>query len=47
VVGLQREVIFRTVSIEHRIKRDIGSVSDARMEEVDAALKYSLGLSEL
>lgn len=38
---------IRTVSIEHRITDDIGSVPDARMEEVDAALEYSLGLTEL
>jgi len=37
---------IRTVSIEHRITNDIGSIPNARMEEVDAALGYSLGLTE-
>ena len=35
---------IRTVSIEHRITDKIGSVPDARMDEVDTALEYSLGL---
>jgi len=34
----------RTVSIEHRIAEILGSVPDDRMEEVDRALEYSLGL---
>jgi mRNA interferase MazF len=38
---------IRTVSIEHRVTNDIGSIPSARMEEVDAALEYSLGLTEL
>ncbi|MFD1599762.1 type II toxin-antitoxin system PemK/MazF family toxin [Halobellus rarus] len=38
---------IRTVSIEHRIKDNIGTVADARLAEVDAALEYSLGLKEL
>jgi len=38
---------IRTVSIEHHITNAIGSIPDARMEEVDAALEYSLGLTEL
>lgn len=37
---------IRTVSIEHRIKSDIGSVPVFRMEEVNEALEYSLGLRE-
>jgi mRNA interferase MazF len=36
---------IRTVAIEHRIKTVIGSISDERMNDVDTALKYSLGLS--
>jgi len=38
---------LRTVSIEHRISRVIGSVSDDRMAAVDTALEYSLGLREV
>ena len=38
---------LRTVSIEHRIVDVIGSVPDERMEEVDTALEYSLGLREI
>ena len=38
---------IRTVSIEHRIKDNIGSIPDTRLEEVDTALEYSLGLKEL
>lgn len=37
----------RTVSIEHRITDTIGSVPDDRMEDVDTALEYSLGLREV
>jgi len=38
---------IRTVSIEHRIDTSLGSVPASRMEEVDEALEYSLGLREL
>jgi len=38
---------IRTVSIEHRINDNLGSVPDARLDEVDVALEYSLGLTEL
>jgi len=38
---------IRTVSIEHRIRGNIGSIPDTRLEEVDTALEYSLGLKEL
>jgi len=38
---------IRTVSIEHRIRDNIGSIPDTRLEEVDTALEYSLGLKEL
>lgn len=34
----------RTVSIEHRVADDLGSVPEGRMDEVDGALEYSLGL---
>ena len=37
---------IRTVSIEHRIQTRIGSVPASRMEDVDEALEYSLGLRE-
>ena len=37
---------IRTVSIEHRITDNIGCIPDARMAEVDAAIKYSLGLTQ-
>lgn len=35
---------IRTVSIEHRIRENLGSVPTKRMDEVDRALEYSLGL---
>lgn len=38
---------IRTVSIAHRIRDNIGSIPDTRLEEVDTALEYSLGLKEL
>jgi len=38
---------IRTVSIEHRIMENIGSISDELMEDVDVALRYSLGLTEV
>ncbi|MBX0285063.1 type II toxin-antitoxin system PemK/MazF family toxin [Haloarcula salinisoli] len=38
---------IRTVSVDHRIKTDIGSVPESRMDEVDEALEYSLGLKEV
>ena len=38
---------IRTISIEHRITENIGSVPDDRLQEVDTALEYSLGLTEL
>jgi len=38
---------IRTVSIEHRIKENIGSISDELTEDVDVALRYSLGLTEI
>ena len=37
---------IRTVSIEHRISENLGSIPDERMDEVDTALEYSLGLTE-
>lgn len=37
----------RTVSIEHRITKTLGSIPDDRMAAVDQALRYSLGLVEL
>ncbi|MFD1587301.1 type II toxin-antitoxin system PemK/MazF family toxin [Halorientalis brevis] len=38
---------IRTISIEHCITDNIGSVPDERLQEVDTALEYSLGLKEL
>jgi mRNA interferase MazF len=38
---------IRTVSIEHRLTDNIGSIPDTRMEDVDVALEYSLGLKKL
>ena len=38
---------IRTVSIEHRIQTNSGSVPASRMVEIDEALKYSLGLKEV
>ena len=38
---------IRTVSIEHRITENIGSVPDGRMDDVDTALEYSLGLRDV
>lgn len=35
---------LRTISIEHRITENLGPVPADRMEEVDTALEYSLGL---
>lgn len=38
---------IRTVSIEDRIWENIGAVPQERMEQVDSALEYSLGLIEI
>lgn len=35
---------LRTVSIEHRVPEVLGSIPSARMDDVDRALAYSLGL---
>ncbi|WP_254863605.1 type II toxin-antitoxin system PemK/MazF family toxin [Halovivax gelatinilyticus] len=35
---------IRTVSTEHRIRDVVGSVPDERLDEVETALEYSLGL---
>lgn len=37
---------IRTVSIEDRIRDNIGAIPPERMDEVDTALEYSLGLIE-
>ncbi|WEL22139.1 Type II toxin-antitoxin system PemK/MazF family toxin [Halorhabdus sp. BNX81] len=39
--------MIRTISIEHRIRENLGSIPDERMSEVDTALEYSLGLVEI
>ncbi|WP_435197326.1 type II toxin-antitoxin system PemK/MazF family toxin [Natronomonas sp. EA1] len=38
---------IRTVSIDHRIRENLGSIPAERLDEVDTALEYSLGLIEL
>ncbi|ACV48821.1 MULTISPECIES: type II toxin-antitoxin system PemK/MazF family toxin [Halomicrobium] len=38
---------IRTISLQHRIDENLGSIPPERMEEVDTALEYSLGLAEL
>lgn len=38
---------IRTVSIQHRVVKTIGTVPEGRMDDVDAALEYSLGLVEV
>lgn len=38
---------IRTVSIDHRITEVIGTVPAERMNEIDTALEYSLGLREV
>jgi len=35
---------IRTVSIDERVETVVGSVPDERMDDVDTALEYSLGL---
>lgn len=37
---------IRTVSVEHRITENLGSIPNERMDDVDSALEYSLGLTE-
>lgn len=38
---------LRTVSIEHRIVDNIGSIPESRMADVETALEYSLGLVDV
>jgi mRNA interferase MazF len=38
---------IRTIAVEHRITENLGSVPDERMDEVDTALEYSLGLRDV
>jgi mRNA interferase MazF len=38
---------LRTVSIEQRISENTGSIPDGRLEDVDTALQYSLGLLDV
>lgn len=38
---------IRTVSIEHRICENLGSIPEDRMDEVDTALEYSIGLRDI
>ena len=38
---------IRTLSIEHRVRENLGSIPDERVTEVDTALEYSLGLVEV
>jgi len=37
---------IRTVSIEHRVAESIGSIEGGLLDEVDDALRYSIGLVE-
>ncbi|WP_135824596.1 type II toxin-antitoxin system PemK/MazF family toxin [Halorussus ruber] len=37
----------RTISVEHRVRENLGSVPDDRMTSVDTALEYSLGLRDV
>jgi len=38
---------IRTISIEHRITENLGSIPQERIDEVGTALEYSLGLTEI
>ncbi|MHB9288479.1 type II toxin-antitoxin system PemK/MazF family toxin [Halobacteriales archaeon Cl-PHB] len=38
---------IRTISLEHRVTENLGSIPRQRMDEVDTALEYSLGLTEI
>lgn len=38
---------LRTVAIDHRISETLGSIPDERLDAVDTALEYSLGLTEV
>ena len=38
---------LRTISIDHRIRENIGSIPAERLEQVDTALEYSLGLIDI
>lgn len=38
---------LRTVSIEHRVTENLGSIPTDRLDDVDSSLKYSLGLVEV
>lgn len=38
---------IRTISIEDRVSENLGPIPDERMDEVDTALEYSLGLIEV
>ena len=38
---------IRTISTEHRITENLGSIPGERMDDVDTALEYSLGLTEI
>jgi len=35
---------LRTISVEHRVRENLGSVPEPRLDDVDTALEYSLGL---
>ena len=38
---------IRTISIEHRLNENLGSIPQERMDKIDTALEYSLGLTEI
>lgn len=38
---------IRTISIEQRVTENLGAIPHHRMEDVDTALEYSLGLTDI
>lgn len=38
---------IRTVSIDHRIKENLGRIPNKKIDKVNTALKYSLGITKL
>lgn len=36
---------LRTISIDHRVAENLGTIPEERMDDVDTALEYSLGLT--
>jgi mRNA interferase MazF len=44
-VALCRRI--RTISVKHRINKNLGSIPQERMDKIDTTLEYSLGLTEI